>query len=332
MVMTSKEALVQQTLTLLRERGKAALEVAKQSVQQEQIGYKPLEEALNYFIEEVFKDVMQPGLLSLYCEAVGGKPTETTWMGAAMVLLVGAADLHDDIIDGSVMKNQKPTLLGKFGKDVTILAGDALLIKGVYLLHEAIEGFSEKKAKAILELIKQAFFNLSSAEAEEASHRGKNDLSAEQFLNIIKRKLAVSEATARIGALLGNGTLDDVETLGTLGRAIGLLNTLRDEFIDVFEPEELANRFEREVLPLPVLNVFRDPTKREEIMILLESRKMTKKKTERIVAIVMNAKETDELRQMMRSEIIKAFAPISNLKDCREAFKLLLKSTLEDLQ
>jgi hypothetical protein len=35
---------------------------------------------------------------------------------------------------------------------------------------------------------------------------------------------------------------------------------------------------------------------------------------------------------MMRSEIIKAFAPISNLKDCREAFKLLLKSTLEDLQ
>ena len=86
--MTSKETLVQQTLTLLRERGKEALEVAKQSIQQENIGYKPLQEALNYFIEEIFKDVMQPGLLSLYCEAVGGRPSDTVQVGAAMVLLV----------------------------------------------------------------------------------------------------------------------------------------------------------------------------------------------------------------------------------------------------
>ena len=44
---------------------------------------------------------MQPGLLSVYCEAVGGDPNETAQVGAAMVLLVAAADLHDDIIDES---------------------------------------------------------------------------------------------------------------------------------------------------------------------------------------------------------------------------------------
>jgi geranylgeranyl pyrophosphate synthase len=157
-------------------------------------------------------------------------------------------------------------------------------------------------------------------------------LSGERFLQIIKRKLAVAEATARIGALLGNGTVNDVETLGDLGRALGLLNTLRDEFIDVFEPEELANRFEREILPLPVLNIFRDSTKREEIMRLLESRRMTKKKTEKLVDIVMDAKETDELKRMMRSEIRKAVTQLSVLKDGREAFRLLLESSLEDLQ
>ena len=176
--MTSKETPVQQTVALLRERGKEALEVAKQSVQQEKIGYKPLQEALNYFIEEVFKDVMQPGLLSLYCEAVGGKPDETMQVGAAMVLLVGAADLHDDLIDGSKIKNQKPTVLGKFGKEITVLAGDALLIEGIYLLHEATAGYPAKKRNAILESIKQAFFDLSSAESEEVSHRGENDLTA----------------------------------------------------------------------------------------------------------------------------------------------------------
>jgi hypothetical protein len=48
--MTSKETPAQQTLTLLRERGKDALKIAKQSVQQEKIGYKPIQEALDYFM------------------------------------------------------------------------------------------------------------------------------------------------------------------------------------------------------------------------------------------------------------------------------------------
>jgi geranylgeranyl diphosphate synthase type I len=330
--MTTKETPVQQTVTLLRERGKEALQIAKQSIQQEKIKYKPLQEALNYFVEEVFQDVMQPGLLSLYCEAAGGKPKETVQVGAAMVLLVGAADLHDDVIDDSATKNHKPTVLAKFGKDITVLAGDALLIKGMYLLHESIAGFPEKKAKAILNLIRQAFFDLSSAEAEEASHRGNNDLSGEQYLQIIKKKVAVSEATARIGAILGNGTPEEVETLGDLGRVLGLLNTLRDEFIDVFEPEELLNRFEKEILPLPVLNVFQEPNRRDEILQLLKNRSMTEEKTEKIVDIVMGAKQTEELRLIMRSEIHEATQKLTSLKAGRETIRLLLDSALENLQ
>ena len=111
-------------------------------------------------------------------------------------------------------------------------------------------------------MIKQAFFDLSSAEAEEATYRGNIDLSGREYLELIKRKTAVSEATARIGAILGNATTNEVQTLGEIGRIIGLLSTMRDEFIDVFEPEELATELTNEILPLPVLNVFQDPKKR----------------------------------------------------------------------
>ena len=249
-----------------------------------------------------------------------------------MVLLVGAADLHDDIVDGSVTKNQRPTVLGKFGKDVTILAGDALLIKGVYLLHKAVADFPEKKAAAILELVKQAFFDLSSAEAEEASHRGKPSISSRQFLQIIERKLAVAEATARIAALLGNGSEDDVEALGKLGRTLGWLNTLRDEFIDVFEPEEVINRFEREILPLPLLSTFRDPAKKEKIMDLLANGKMSQENAAKLVTIVMESRETDELKRLMQSQASAISVQLSTLKACKDAFRLLLESSLEDLQ
>jgi octaprenyl-diphosphate synthase len=330
--MKSTETLMEQTVALLRERSKESLKIARKCVQQEKICYKPIQGALNYFIEVVFRDITQPGLLSLYCEAVGGNPDETRQMGAALVLLVGAADLHDDLIDDSKIKNQKPTVLGKFGKEITILTGDALLIEGIYLLHKAIESYSAKKRNAILGLIKQAFFDLSSAEAEEISHRGQTDLTAEQYLLIIQKKVAVSEATAKIGAILGNGTNEDLERLGEMGRVLGLLNTLRDEFIDVYEAEELGNRFANEILPLPILFVFRNPAKKKKLIKLLGNRKVTRKRAEEIFDIVMPAKEADELRQIMKSEIHEALQCLGDIKAGKETFRLLLESSLENLQ
>jgi geranylgeranyl pyrophosphate synthase len=331
MLMTTKTP-VEQTVALTRKRGKAALDFAKESIQQEKVAYKPLQEALCYFFEEFFKDVTQPGLLSLYCEAVGGDPEETTKVGAAMVLLVGAADLHDDIIDNSKTKSGRLTVFGKFGKEIAILAGDAFIVKGVFLLNEATEQFPEQKRALVLNLIKQAFLDLSSTEAEEAHCYEKTDLTGQQYLEILKKKTAVSEATARIGAILGNGTAKEIETLGKIGVAVGLLNTIRDEFIDIFEPEELKNRVAREILPLPLLFVSQDPKKKEAITQLLKEGRITKERTEKIVNIVMAAKETEALWHLMRSQIRESVEQLANLRFGTKALKLLLESTLEDLQ
>ena len=45
-------------------------------------------------------------------------------MSAALVLLTGAADIYDDIIDKSKVKSTKPTAYGKFSQDAVLLAGD----------------------------------------------------------------------------------------------------------------------------------------------------------------------------------------------------------------
>ncbi|HJW65178.1 MAG TPA: polyprenyl synthetase family protein [Candidatus Bathyarchaeia archaeon] len=330
--MSKKQSLVKQTVALLRKRGQKSLKISKLSVLQEKIQQKTLRDALLYFVDEVFPDIMHPGLLSVYCEAVGGDANSVVQVGAALMMLVGAADLHDDIIDESTVKNGKQTVLGKYGKDIAVLSGDAFLIKGLYLLQEAMALFPENKKNAILELIKQAFFDLSSAEAEEATYRGNIDLSGREYLELIKRKTAVSEATAKIGAIIGGGTTTEVKTLGEIGRIIGLLSTMRDDFIDVFELEELGNRATNEILPLPVLNVFQDPKKKDEITKLLKGRKLTKRRTERIVDIVMHSKETEELKKEMQALIKEGLDLASHLKSAGKDLTLILNSSVEDLQ
>jgi geranylgeranyl pyrophosphate synthase len=325
----SKEKLMERALAILQKRGRKALEAARDAVLQEQVEFKPLRESLLYFME-YWEDVLHPALVSLACEAVGGNPDITTRMGAAIVLLAGGADIHDDVIDQSVTKGSKKTVFGKFGKDIAVLAGDAFLLKGTYLLHEACEPLPKRKKEAVLGLIERAFLEISSSEAKEASFRRRTDLSGQEYLEIIKHKVATSEASAKMGAMLGNGTVSETEILGHYGRTYGMLLTIRDEIVDVFEPDELGNRTEKECLPLPIILAFHDDSRKTALLQLLEGR-INENKIEKILDISMNCDETLELIEGVRQVVVQESVKLSPIQHCKGILKLLLKSTLEDL-
>jgi geranylgeranyl diphosphate synthase type I len=328
--MTTEKKLMERVITLLEERGQKAVDASKQLVLQEEITYEPLKEALRYFMTEFWFDVLHPALISIACEAVGGNPDETVDVGAAIVLLAGAADIHDDIIDQSTVKEPMQTVFGKFGRDTAILAGDALLLKGAYALYDACENLSKDKKQEILSSVKCAFFEVSSGEAREASLRGRLDISGQDYLDIIRQKVAAAEATTRIGAILGGGTNEDIDVLGHYGRTYGVLMTLRDEFIDIFEPDEVKNRFSKECLPLPVLLALNDDSRRKEILELLKEEK-GEKNIDKILDLSIESEETQELLGEMKRLVENEVAILASLKHCRDILELLLHATLEDL-
>ena len=282
-------------------------------------------------MKETWYDVQHPALISLTCEAVGGNPEAMTQIGAAMILLAGSADIHDDIIDKSEIKDSKPTVLGKFNKDVALLVGDALLFIGLTLLHEACEKLPRKQGQTILDLTKQAFFEIASAEAKEAGFKGKYDLTPEQYYKVIEMKAAAAEANARIGAILGGGNPKEIDALGHYGRTLGILMTIRDDFIDMFEPDELSNRAKNECLPLPILYAFRDTRKKSEIARLLMTNNITEQETQKILNLIIDMKEVQELKKQMQMLVKKSEHALNRIKRNKKTLKLLLQSTLEDL-
>ena len=327
--MVPKKKLMEQAMAILQEKGQKSVELARQMVLQEPIEYKPFKEALNYFMKD-WNDILHPALVSLACEAVDGNPDKTIQLGAALVLLAGGADVHDDIIDQSVTKGSKPTVFGKFGNDIAILVGDALLLKGTYLLHQTSESLLKDKKDAVLKTVRQAFFEISSAEAKAASLRGKTDYSAQDYLEIIRHKTAVSEACTRIGVIIGNGTAEEIEILGHFGRTFDILLTIRDEFIDTFEKDEIRNRRDKECLPLPIIVAFQDHSRKMEILKLLED-PIDDDKIEAILDLSMDFKETRKLVQKMKRMIKDVSLNLLPIQHLRKTFELLLASTIEDL-
>jgi geranylgeranyl diphosphate synthase type I len=329
--MVSEEKLIERAKTLLEKRGKKALEISKQSILQEKIEDKPLREALRYFMEEVWFDVLHPALLALTCEAVGGNPDSTTGVGAAVVLLAGAADIHDDIIDQSVTKASKPTVFGKFGQDVAILAGDALLFKGLYVLHEALETLPKEKKLQVLALIEHAFLEISGAEARETSLRGRVDLPAGEYCDVIRKKIAAAEAIARIGAILGGGTQEEIDVLGHYSKTLAFLMTLRDEFVDIYEIDELKNRTENECLPVPILFAVKNEKKKDEIIKLLKGRRTKQNDVDRLVELVTHSDEVQALKREMQLMARNEIRNLNSIKNVKTTLRLLLKSATEDL-
>jgi geranylgeranyl pyrophosphate synthase len=328
----SSEEKIKKISKEMEQLGRKAYEIAKETVMKEKFEYEPLHEAISLFIQE-WRNFHHPALLAIACEAVGGNPEKTALVGAAVVLLTGAADLHDDIIDKSKTKGLKETVLGRFGEDMSLLVGDALLFEGVTLLNRACDDFPKEKGKIIKDFIKSGFFELGIAEAKESSLKGKWNITPEEFLNIMKMKAAVAEATARVGAVIGEATLEVIEDWGKIGRILGMLSNIRDEFVDIFEAEELRNRRENECLPLPLLYAMRDPKAKEKIIILLKKRDLTDDYAMEVANIVLKTKEVQKLRAEMESLIENGYNLLSKYgkREKIDLLRNLLRLALSDL-
>ena len=327
----SEKKLMEQAASILNDKGQSSVELAKVEILKEKVQNSSLEAALKYFIED-WNDILHPALLRLACEAVGADSDSTTQIGAAIVLIAGGADIHDDIIDQSVVKGQKQTVFGKYGVNIAVLAGDALLLKGIYLLHESCDLLDKAKKRTILRIVKEAFLESSSAEAMEVSLRGRIDIEKEKILSMIFQKVATAEAVTRIGAVLGNATEGNVAMLGHYGRSLGMLLTLRDEFVDIFEVDELVNRAEREILPLPILLALNDETKKGKLLKFFEKgQKLREEDIDEILDLSLETQPSRDLLEFMKKLITEEKNKLPSFVKDKNNLELLLDSTLENL-
>jgi geranylgeranyl diphosphate synthase type I len=311
---------------IFKKRGTKALEMARKEILQEKIECKEVQDALTYFMTKYWRDLARPSLLSLVCEAVGGDPDDAINFAIPMILISGAIDIHDDIIDQSKRKEGQLTVYGKYGRNIALLVGDALLFKGLTLLNTKIYGnISKEGILDIVEIIKNMFFELGDAEALEMNIRCNINTSTEEYIYIVRKKAADVEAHTRISAILSNAPPKHVEALADFGRALGMMIILRDDLIDLIDLDESKERLKRECLPLPILYGLQDPDVKSELRSILKKVNITKKDSRKILDIVYSSKAIEQYRGFMDGLAKKAISKIQFLKNNGKLLKLLIK-------
>jgi geranylgeranyl pyrophosphate synthase len=316
----------------LEGRSSKALELARKTILAERTQCGKVVDALEYYTLH-WNDFTHPGFFSIACDAVGADPDSVLPVQAAITMMAAAFDIHDDLIDESKSKHGIPTVFGKFGKDIALLLGDAFLIEGFTLLNESVAELPRGKMKEALETLKIALFELGNAHALELDMKLRGEVLPDAYMRVLEMKASSIEADMRIGALVGGGTKDEIETLAELGRILGILATLREEFVDVFEVEELENRVHNECLPIPVLYAMEDRDSGRKIENLLTKKGINSEDIDSLVAIVFKSKSVMRLKKKMQDLVAQSLHLVSTLRN-RNSAKLLrnlAECALEDL-
>ena len=207
-----------------------------------------------------WRDYTRAALMVMSCQAVGGEIAHVHQAAKGLVLAGGAFDLHDDIIDKSFVRRKAgiKSIQGIFGVEATLLAGDALLIGGLLGMAEMPGVSDEIKRRAIAE-IRKGLFELGSAEMEELALIRNLETTPKRYLHILWMKSADVEAYTKVGAIIGNGTEEEIDALAKFGRCLGMICILRDDLEDTFNDlHELRSRIMNESLPLPIIYSLKD--------------------------------------------------------------------------
>jgi len=255
------------------------------------------------FVSKNWRDPLTPSLVALSCEAVGGRSDVTYEAALAMDLMTLSFNIWDDIVDKTVSKLFKPTLLGKFGEGTALMIGGLASAKAFSILNQM--DVDKIKRQTVTKLFWDFWTKIAKAETVNLRLRRQKDVSSRKKLWVIKRQGANLETCLKVGAVLGNGSEDEVKHLGDYGLYLGTILELWKDFqVSINLTLELAEKIRSGALSYSLLWARK---RSEKIRKKLEdlANKNTIEPTD-IKEIVENILEAKALNNSMK--IIRKFA------------------------
>lgn len=220
-------------------------EILWQYLPQENGPQKTILEAMNYSMRAGGKR-LRPLLMRETYRLFGGGGREIEPFMAAIEMIHTSSLIHDDLpcMDNDELRRGLPTTWVKYGYDIAVLAGDALLIYAVETAAKAFAmGADAAKAGRAIGLLagKTGIYGMIGGQVVDVELTGK-PVPKDKLDFIYRLKTgALLESAMMIGALLGGADEEQLKTVEQMACAVGRAFQIQDDILDVTStPEQLG--------------------------------------------------------------------------------------------
>lgn len=179
----------------------------------------------------------RPYLMKLAYEIVGGKDDIGKFLVIPELIHNGTL-IIDDIEDSSDIRRGKLCIHKLFGEDIAINAGNAMYYLPLFVVMKS--DLDDKVKLRIYEIVNEEMIKISFGQGMDIYWHGSNkeNVKEGEYLQMCVYKTGtLARMAAKLGAVLGKGTEEQVNALAKFAESIGVAFQIQDDILNITNRE-----------------------------------------------------------------------------------------------
>lgn len=257
---------------------------------------------------------LRPVILLLVSGALGYTGKYHLNLAAVVEFIHTATLLHDDVVDESALRRNRPTANVQFGNPASVLVGD-------FLYSRAFQMMVQVQNLQVMEVLADATNTISEGEVLQLMHLGNPAVSEADYLQIIHSKTAkLFEASAQLAGILADVETEKIAQCAQFGQALGMAFQMVDDALDYDGSvqqtgKNLGNDLREGKRTLPLILAMRNGStaQKQQLENILEHPENAPIQT--VIDIVHQTGALQATRQAAQQQAQRALAAIANWND-----------------
>lgn len=258
---------------------------------------------------------VRPAMALLSARLFDAEPARAVSIAAAIEMLHTATLVHDDLIDGSLLRRGMPTLNAQWSPAATVLTGDFLFARAAELASQAdsvrvMSAFAQTLQIIVNGEINQLFIGRGRASRDD------------YFPRIYAKTASLFAVAAESGALLGHADEATVAAMHAFGKEVGMAFQIVDDILDFTSDENklgkpVGSDLRQGLFTLPALAYIDQRPDDPDIHALLNGRAGDPEVVGRVVQAVKASGAIDLAINEARAYLTRAHATLAPMPDNR---------------
>jgi len=186
---------------------------------------------------------IRPLLTTLCTAASGGKWQRALPAAAGIELIHNFSLLHDDIEDSSPLRRGRPTIWKIWGIPQAINIGDAMFAMAHLAILDLDKSLPGENILACSEILQKTCLLLTQGQYLDIDHEDRNDLSLEDYWQMITGKTAALIAcSCEMGALVGQCDDSSRQQYSRFGLYLGLAFQVMDDILGIWGDSQATGK------------------------------------------------------------------------------------------
>ncbi len=254
---------------------------------------------------------IRPTLVLLTGGMLGTDPDHTITLAASVEMLHTATLVHDDLIDGSMMRRGMPTLNAQWSPGATVLTGDYIFARAAHLAAAIGE-------KALMEIFARTLMTIVNGEISQLFGSTTSDLNRDYFNRIYAKTASLFEVATEGVAILGACDKETLTKIKAFGYNIGIAFQIIDDVLDFTSDQEslgkpVANDLRQGLITLPTLRYLSSIPNSGAVVEALKNHSLTDDALEELIETIRTSGAIEQTLEQARGYVSSAEALLEKM-------------------